>query len=57
MAGRKSPHEKVRSDSSLLKNAKGASAAAAGSLIHTGIVLRKRLKLKESVYVEYCWNL
>ena len=38
MTVRKSPHLKVRSDSSLLKNAKeGALAAAAGNLFHTSI--------------------
>ena len=39
----------------------GASAAAAGSLFHTGIVLvlGEKLSLKQSVDVDvgYCWNL
>ena len=43
------------SDSSLLKDTKeGASAAAGGSLFQSGIVLGKKLYLKQSVDVEYC---
>ena len=51
------PHKKVRSDNSLMKDAReGASAAAAGSLIHKGKVYEKKMYLKLSVDVEYCWN-
>ena len=35
----------------------GASAAAAGSLFQSGIVRAKKLYLKQSVDVEYCWYL
>ena len=43
---------------SLLNDTKeGASAAAAGSLFHTGMALGKWLNLKQSIDVGYCWNL
>ena len=42
---------------SLLKDAReGASAAEAGSLFHNSIVCGKRLCLKLSVDVQYCWK-
>ena len=52
-------HLKVRLDSSLLKDTKeGASvAAAAGSLFQSGIVRGKKLNLKQSVDLEYCFHL
>ena len=48
----------ARLPNSLLNDTKeGASAAAAGSLFHTGMVLGKKLNLEQSVDVGYCWNL
>ena len=48
---------KVRLPNSRLNDTKeGASAAAAGSLFHTGMFLGKKLNLKQSVDVGYCWN-
>ena len=42
---------------SLLKDARGgASAAEVGSLFHNSIVCGKRLCLKLSVDVQYCWK-
>ena len=48
----------VRLPNSLLNDTKeGASAAAADSLFLTGMVLGKKLNLKQSVDVGYCWTL
>ena len=48
----------ARLPNSLLNDSKeGASAAAAGSLFHTGMVLGKKLNMEQSVDVWYCWNL
>ena len=45
----------VMVDSSLLNDANGgASAAVAGNLFQSGIVLGKKLYLKQSEDVEYC---
>ena len=46
-------------DSSPLKDTKEEAAAAAGgtSRFQSGIVLGKKLYLKQSVDVEYCWYL
>ena len=54
MAGREIPIRRLISvDSSLLNDAKeGASAAAAGNLFQSGIVLGKKLYLKQSEDVE-----